>query len=315
MKYPSWHPDILGNGYECAIIAHADDYAGKIRSSVIRRRCPAHTYKAILYVHGFSDYFFQSEFGEVCNRHGYHFYAVDLRKYGRSHIQGQKFFQVRSLEEYFPDIQAATDIIKLDGINECTLLGHSTGGLTASLYMSKCPDPVIKVLLLNSPFLAWHMPWYQRMMIPIIASIGKLFPNMVIPQPKDIRYARSLRRVHGGEWEYDTSWKPDQMPDVDAGWVRAIEMGQQQIRKGANITVPILVMTSTRSAKKNDSMDIFRKADGVLDVSKIAKAACRLGDNVTIEQIEGGLHDLALSKRSIRNEYYRLIFDFLTLNL
>lgn len=315
MEYPTWTPDILGNGYECALVEHPDDYAGKTRSSIIRRRCADKADKAILYVHGFSDYFLQSELGEECNLRGYHFYAVDLRKYGRSHIPGQKFFQVRDLEEYFPDIQAAVDAIKQDGITGCALLGHSTGGLISSLYMSMCPDPAIRALLLNSPFLAWNMPWYKRMMIPAIAAIGKWFPDMVVPQPKDTRYARSLRRVHGGEWEYDTSWKPDQMPDVDAGWVRAIELGQRRIRKGAGIKVPILVVTSSRSAKRKDTMDVFRKADGVLDVNKIAAVACRLGNNVTIGRIDNGLHDLALSPKSIRGEYYKMIFDFLAMNM
>ncbi len=314
MTYPKWESDILGNYYECATIKHPDDYAGNVRSSIIRRKTNKFSNKAILYIHGFSDYYLQAEFGEICNEHGYNFYAVDLRKYGRSYISGQQFFQVRNLDEYFPDIQAAVDLMKLDGIKECALLGHSTGGLTASLYMSRHPDSLISVLLLNSPFLAWNLPWYLRLLIPVIALIGRFFPNIIIPQPKDTRYAQSLRKIYGGEWEYNPSWKPDQLPDVDAAWIRAIETGQRQIRKGANIKVPILVLTSSRSAKNNDSMDVFRNADAVLDIKKISSAAHHLGTNVTIKHIKNGLHDLALSNKSVRNEYYHLIFDFLKKN-
>ena len=38
----------------------------------------------MLHVHGFADYFFQTEYAEWWNARGYDFYALDLRKYGRS---------------------------------------------------------------------------------------------------------------------------------------------------------------------------------------------------------------------------------------
>ena len=39
---------------------------------------------AVLHVHGFADYFFQTEYAEWWLERGYDFYALDLRKYGRS---------------------------------------------------------------------------------------------------------------------------------------------------------------------------------------------------------------------------------------
>ncbi|MEK8226237.1 alpha/beta hydrolase [Oerskovia sp. M15] len=40
--------------------------------------------RAVLYVHGFVDYFFQAHLGDAFEEHGYAFYAIDLRGYGRS---------------------------------------------------------------------------------------------------------------------------------------------------------------------------------------------------------------------------------------
>lgn len=201
--------------------------------------------------------------------------------------------------------------MKAEGVEHIYLLGHSTGGLTASLYMSSNPDSAIRALILNSPFLAWNLSGLKRAMIPLISAIGRYFPNMTVPQPKDTRYAASLRRELGGEWDYRTQWKPDQMPDVDAGWVRAIEQAQRRLQRGAGIAVPVLLMTSARSAKASDDMAVFRCADGVLDVGKIRRAALALGPSIAMEEIEGGLHDLALSPPPVRKRYYSLIEKFL----
>lgn len=140
-----WTPDILGDGFETAYVGQPDDYSGKVRTTVIRRRTTGQPARAILYVHGFSDYFFQKEMADMFVAHGYDFYAVDLRKYGRSLLPGQRMFQVRDIHEYFADIDAAVKVIDADGDREIILLGHSTGGLTTSLYMSEPPSVVFPV--------------------------------------------------------------------------------------------------------------------------------------------------------------------------
>lgn len=155
-------PDHFGDGFEMTYVNHPEDYSGKIKSTVIRKRTQHPSGKAVLYVHGFSDYFLQKDMALMFAERGYDFYAVDLRKYGRSLIQGQKMFQVRDLREYFPDIDSAIDIIAGDGSDRIALLGHSTGGLTASLYMAGRPSHLVKVLMLNSPFLDWNMPWLMK---------------------------------------------------------------------------------------------------------------------------------------------------------
>lgn len=306
-----WQADHLGDGFEYTYVNHPDDYSGAVRSTVIRKLSSSPSKKAVLYVHGFSDYFLQEEMARMFADNGYNFYAVDLRKYGRSLLKGQKIFQVRDLHEYFPDINSAVDIISADGNEAIALLGHSTGGLTTSLYMSENPSPLIKVLMLNSPFLDWNMPpFMKKVVIPIASALGTLFPNIRIPQKPDPGYAETLSSRHNGEWDYSEDWKPDILPDPDLGWIHAIQTGQQQLRRH-KIKVPVLLMHSSDSVRPGDSKEKYFHADAILDVSTISRYGKRLGDDVTEVTIEGGLHDLALSKKEIRELMYETMLHWL----
>lgn len=311
MESVNWQPDILGDGFEMAFINHPADYSGKVRSTVIRKLATAPSHKAILYVHGFSDYFLQKEMAQMFVDHGYNFYAIDLRKYGRSLLEGQRLFQVRDLHEYFPDIDSAVEIISADGTESIALLGHSTGGLTTSLYMSEKPSPFIKALMLNSPFLDWNMPTFmKKVIIPIASSFGRVFPNVKIHQEPDAGYANTLSAHHQGEWHYREDWKPDVLPDPDLGWIRAIYQGQKQLRR-QSVKVPVLLMHSSCSVKKGVSKESYFHADAILDVETISYYGTRLGNDVTEVTFQDGLHDLVLSKIIIREQVYETMLSWL----
>ena len=311
MESVNWQPDILGDGFEMAFINHPADYSGKVRSTVIRKLATAPSHKAILYVHGFSDYFLQKEMAQMFVDHGYYFYAIDLRKYGRSLLEGQRLFQVRDLHEYFPDIDSAVEIISADGTESIALLGHSTGGLTTSLYMSEKPSPLIKALMLNSPFLDWNMPTFmKKVIIPIASSFGRVFPNVKIHQEPDAGYANTLSAHHQGEWHYREDWKPDVLPDPDLGWIRAIYQGQKQLRR-QSVKVPALLMHSSCSVKKGVSKESYFHADAILDVETISYYGTRLGNDVTEVTFQDGLHDLVLSKKIIREQVYETMLSWL----
>lgn len=315
MKEINWQPDHLGDGFEMTYVNHPDDYSGQVRSTVIRKLAARPSQKAVLYVHGFSDYFLQKEMALMFVENGYNFYAVDLRKYGRSLTKGQKMFQVRDLHEYFPDIDSAVDIIRDDCNVAIALLGHSTGGLTTSLYMSEQPSRLIKVLMLNSPFLDWNMPRFQKkVVIPVASALGKLFPNVRVPQKPDAGYAETLSRQHQGEWDYRTDWKPDILPDPDLGWIHAIQTGQQQLRQ-RRLKVPVLLMHSAESVRKGDPKEKYFKADAILDVETISHYGTRLAPDVTEVTFREGLHDLALSRRAIREQLYATMLDWLGTHL
>lgn len=309
---PNWQTDALaGERFDTTFIEHPDDYAGPVRSTVVRRRADKATDKAVLYVHGFSDYFLQYEMAGMFARHGYDFYAVDLRKYGRSLLTGQRMFQVRDMHEYFADIDATVDIIKTDRHAEIVLLGHSTGGLTASLYMAEKPSELIKGLMLNSPFLDWNLPAFERRVgIPLISFIGRFFPDVRVHQRPDTGYAESLSSEHGGEWTYRTDWKPDILPDPDMGWIRAIHRAQKALRR-QKIAVPILLMHSAESVRDPSDREKYLSADAILDVRSISSYGRRLGADVTEASFAGGLHDLVLSERPIREAVYATMLTWL----
>lgn len=309
-----WRPDILGGSFEMKHIGMPDDYSGAIHCTVVRLKATSSHWAAV-YVHGFSDYYFQRELAEAFVAHDISFYAVDLRKYGRSLIDGQRMFQLRDMREYFPDIKAAIDTAVDDGASGVILIGHSTGGLSTSLFMEQMPHPAVKALILNSPFLAWNLPaWMRRFVVPIVSAIGKYIPAIPVKSGGTIDYGRSLARHLGGEWTYDNKLKPDIMPDVDAGWIRAIDRAQKALRKGS-INVPVLLLHSARSAYPGDGAEKFSDADGVLNVNAIAAAGRKLGNDVTEVSIDGGLHDLVLSRPAVRREVYNTIFSWLSSTL
>ena len=49
----------------------------------------------------------------------------------------------------------------------------------------------------------------------------------------------------------------------------------------------------------------------MLDVNLIEKWAPKLGDNVTTTTITDGMHDLFLSKKIVRDNAYKTMFNFL----
>ncbi len=304
-------PDILSHGFEAITIDQGRDYSGPVRCTVVRKLSGKSRGRAVLYVHGFSDYFFQAEMADEFVNHGYDFYAVDLRKYGRSLLPGQRMFEVRDISEYFADIDAALGVIHADGGREVALLGHSTGGLTTALYMAQRPSPLVKLLMLNSPFLAWNLPApVRRFAVPAVGFISKLLPHLKVHQPADAGYARSLHAELGGEWNYRRDWKPDIMPDPNAAWVAAIDRAQKELRL-CRIDVPVLLMCSALSAHRGDTASAYASADAILDVNAISEAGRALGPDITEAVFEGGLHDLVLSRPKVRAEVYGTMLGFM----
>ncbi|MBQ3555632.1 MAG: alpha/beta hydrolase, partial [Bacteroidales bacterium] len=77
-SHAQYKSDELDNGLLCRTIDMPDDYEGKVVCTLIKRDCEQKSKKALLYVHGFNDYFFQAEMADRFNAEGYNFYAVDL---------------------------------------------------------------------------------------------------------------------------------------------------------------------------------------------------------------------------------------------
>lgn len=305
-----WQPDYLDDGFGMKYVGQPRDYSGNVRCTVIRKAASRPSDRGILYVHGFSDYFFQAEMANVFVAAGYNFYAVDLRKYGRSLLPDQKMFQVRDLHEYFSDLGKALGEMKRSGIRSVVLMGHSTGGLVTSLYMTEHPDSVIRALILNSPFLDWNLHPLLKLAMPLVSALGRILPKFPVRQKPDRGYAETLADDLCGEWSYRKGWKPDILPDVDAGWVRAIHRAQKQLRR-RHIRVPVLLLHSSASVLPGDDKDKYYHADAILNVESISRYGRRLGEDVTEVTIQDGLHDLMLSPKPIRETVYAEILDWL----
>lgn len=318
----SWHSDILGDGYEMRYVDQGTDYLGHVRSTIIKLpdKCGCNSSRGILYVHGFNDYFLQRNMGEIFTDSCWRFFAVDLRRYGRSLEDGQRMFETRSMHEYFADIDSAVAVMKQEGVKEIVILAHSTGGLTTSLYMNYRHYPEIKGLILNSPFLDWNQSKFQeKILIPIVSFIGNWWHSLTALPGSNPIYKQPDTLKGEGEWDIIRNWKPREWPTLDAGWIHAINSAQHELRpggkanggKGSDITVPVLLMLSNESYRNGMRESLRDSSDEVLDVKDIAKYGRDLGPDVTEVIIPFGSHDLVRSIPSARDSAYRAIFNFL----
>lgn len=306
----NYKPDIL-NSFEQLTIDMPNDYEGKVACTLVRKLSSQPTEQAVLYIHGFLDYFFQQEMADRFIEQGYNFYALDLRKCGRSILPNQKPYNLRKIEEYFADLDAAIAQIKTEGNKKLVILAHSTGGLTASLYLNKNKN-ACDALVLNSPFLEMNKGWTIRKIgIPFVTLFAKPFPNMAANSKFSTLYGESLHKSAKGEWDYNLTWKPIAAKMVTLSWLNGIHKAHKAIKRGLDIQCPILVLSSDKSMKGREWTDAFHNADLVLSVDQIQHYADRLGKNVTKQKIEGGKHDLALSQKPIRENVYEVLFEWL----
>ena len=314
LQSAGWMNDILGNGYEVRYVALGNDFDGEARCAVIRKKSYQYSSRAILYIHGFNDYFFQKDFGNRFVDSCYSFYAVDLRRYGRSLEPWQYPFNIRDIRTYFQEIDSAINIIHKDGINDITLYGHSTGGLTAALFMAeKGARSAINKLILDSPFLEWNFNvFYRNIAIPAVSILSLFDKDLKIKQKHCDGYSHSLLKRFHGEWDYNTNWKMIYSPPVTAGWVNAITKGQDMLMNhSANITSPVLVLKSDRKITGCSWTPEFMTGDAVLDPEMIGRLGKKLGKYSQVITIDSALHNTILSPLPARENAYKTIFKFL----
>jgi alpha-beta hydrolase superfamily lysophospholipase len=295
--------DILGPPYERHTMDLGHDQEGPVVATLVRRRSPEPTGRAVLWLHGWSDYFFQTHVADHFIAGGFDFYALDLRKYGRSLLPHQTPNFCRSLAEYLPELDAAARIIRTDDRHETLLVAaHSTGGLIAALWAHRRRAArVVDALFLNSPFFDLNLPALLRVPAATAAAqLGRRAPYGVLRRPAYPVYGQSLHLAYRGEWSYDLAWKPVGGFPIRYGWLAAVHAGQRRLHAGLSIDVPVLVGCSTRSYRGLRWHELARRADAVLDVADMARWAPYLGRHVTLVRINGGMHDLTLSAPPVR---------------
>ena len=304
--------DLLGEGWTARTLVLAPDDEGPVVATLVQHRAAVPTRRAVVYLHGFVDYFFQAHLGRAWNERGYDFYALELRKYGRSLRPGQTPNDIRDLSTYLEELDAAARIIRAeDGHDVLVVLGHSTGGLLASLWAhARRGSGIIDAVVLNSPWFDLNRGWYERVLLTrVVDVVGRVAPRLVIGAIGP-DYGRALHRDTGGAWEYDLTWKPHDGFPIRAGWFRAIRRGHARIGRGLDIGVPVLVCCSAASGPYDRWDPALATADCVLSVEQIVARAPRLGPDVTVVQISGGIHDLVLSAPEPRQRYLDAVFDW-----
>ena len=98
---------------------------------------------------------------------------------------------------------------------------------------------------------------------------------------------------------------------VYLGWLRAVLRAQQRVRRGLSINCPVLVMHSDKSIYGREWNPAFQTGDGVLNVVDIREGSRHLGSNVSVVEIEDGLHDLVLSRLDVREHVFGELFSWL----
>ncbi|MEG1999316.1 MAG: alpha/beta hydrolase [Bacteroidales bacterium] len=308
-----YRDDELGCGFKCRTIDMGTDYEGHVVCSIVKRNAPKPSKKALLYLHGFNDYFFQKELAERFNAEGYNFYALDLRKFGRSYLSHQKRCNMRNISEFFADIDTAVAIIKHEGNKNIIFMAHSMGGLTASLYCDAKSDTCpFDFIILNSPFLELNNSWFMRKIaMPVASLYANIDPDIIIQQGPSTSYGESLLKGRHGEWKYDETKKLSASPPVTTGWIHGIHNGQKKVHKGLNIKRPILVMYSDKSSNYDEWNPEMQHSDAVLNTKDIARYGKNLGNNVTMVKVKDGMHDLICSSPGVRNAVYKKIFSWI----
>lgn len=279
-------------------------YYGPAPYAVLVDREPQHR-RAVLYLHGFTDYFFQAAHAERWITAGVDFYALDLRRSGRASVGVDRPADVRDLRDHDEEITAALALVRAEGHEQVVLLGHSTGGLVGVGYADRHPG-ALDALVLNSPWFDHNGPWAERRLLtPLVHLLARWLPSMPVGRLDPV-YGRALHRSSGGHWDYDLAWKPFEGFPMRAGTFSAVRRAQAELAAGLHVTVPVLVCCSTRSgAAKGPSAAELAGADCVLDVAHMVERAPFVGPDVTVLEVPGGIHDLALSPPAAREAYER----------
>jgi len=307
--------DILGEPWRSETIPLADDFEGEVVATLVSRRRDEPTDRATLHVHGFSDYFFHTEYGAWWVDRGRDMYGLDLRKYGRSLRPHQSATYVADLDEYFAELDAAWERITVrDGHRDVVLSGHSTGGLVVALWADSRQPAELSGLLLNSPWLDLQgRPALRSPVVNLVVDqVGRRQPMRELGRDVSGYYARSLHRDHEGEWDFDLTWKPVNSFPVRFGWLRAVRRGHARLQAGLAVPAPVLVLSSDRSGRPQAMDEEVFSTDIVLDVRQIRRWSTSVGAHVTYAAVPGAVHDVVLSRSEPRARAYDEIARWLT---
>lgn len=301
--------DHLDDPYRADTIDLGKDEEGPVVATLISRTDSPRNGHAVLYIHGFSDYFFHPHVADHFVERGYAFYAIDLRKAGRSVLPHQTPHYVRHVAQYFAELDIASRMIRNAGHDRILVYAHSAGGLTASLWAHRLGDADwLQGLILNSPFLGIDMSdTMLRLLMAPIDIAGLLVPRAALPHKGVSVNVLGLHADFRGEWDFNLDWKPYSGTPIRMGWLRGIRRAQRRVHRGLNVQVPVLVMVAKTSLRTRHWTSDSDAADTVLNADAILRWSHKLGPEVARARITGARHDLALSTKPARARFFAAI--------
>lgn len=320
-----WQRDVLPGYWQQTIPLGTDpDGEGGIVATLIRRGAAAAAPHAVLAVHGYTDYFFNTELADHFAGRGFAFYAMDLRKCGRSWRAGHTPHFTSDLAHYDAELDHALTMIREQTQSSSIVVyGHSAGGLIVSLWLDRLRrsgttrQAGVGALVLNSPWLdlpgAAVLRWTATS--ALIGAIARVDRTRVARAPSDGGYGASLHRDYHGEFDYDLRLKPLGGFPVTFGWLHAARRGQARLHRGLDVGVPNLILRSDHSVRETADPLALRCGDAVLDVNHIARWAGCIGNRSTIVPVTDAKHDVFLSMPQPRRAAYHHLDDWLDANL
>ena len=314
---PRWREDVLGGGFEALELPLVRDDEGPVVATLVRHRAPAGgatqaPAKVVLYLHGWADYFLQAELADHLVANGFHFYALDLRKFGRSLRDWQTPGYTTDLAVYDEDIAAALAAIGSDVAGRTGhsvaptvhMLAHSLGGLVAALWADRNPGK-LGTLVLNAPWLELQgSSLIRNIAVHLVEPLARADPRRALLLPSMAGYWDSVSSTAHGEWCLDPAWRPKESFPVRPGWLKAVLAGHAAVAQRLGISSPVLVMLSGCTRIQAEWSAELMDLDAVIDVEETARSALRLGRRAAVFRYPGALHDLFLSRRTVRQEAY-----------
>jgi alpha-beta hydrolase superfamily lysophospholipase len=309
-----WTDDILPGYRQHTLALGTDpDGEGELFATLVRTSDSIPSSSVVLAVHGYTDYFFNTELADHFAARGWRFYGLDSRRCGRSWREGQTPHFTTDLTHYDRELEGALAIISAENPAARVLVyGHSTGGLVVSLWLdrvrSRGDTAALKIagLVLNSPFLDLNGPAILRTRATstAIGAASRVRATRVVRGAGSGGYGLTLHRAYHGEFDYNLTWKPIGGFPITVGWIHAIRRGQARLHRGLDVGVPNLVLRSDHSVAETAETQLLQRGDAVLDVAHIARWAGCLGNRTTSVPVVDAKHDVFLSLSEPRAAAY-----------
>lgn len=340
-----FEPDILGQGYTRHTVEFGIDPDGEpagepapVYATLVRYRPEATPdwgdRPAVLFVHGMTDFFFQTHVAEHFHALGYAVYGIDLRKCGRSRRPGQTWHHVTSQSIYDEDLAVALSLLSA-GHGSTTLVGHSTGGLDVAMFVSRLHAAArrgdtaratlystIPAVILNSPWLDLQFDTVTNTIIRrVFPLVARFWPTWHVPGGINPTYGRTLHVSDSGEWDFDRTFKPMMPRPKQVSWLVGVSREINKLRTGNFSTgVPTLLLCSDadspgRSSRGPDGVmvpdELAFLSDTVLKPSQMVASAHLVDPACEVTVVPGAMHDVFLSRPDVRAAAFAAVDEWL----